>query len=61
MPLNDQKRAILDKNIDKAVKYFESMEGLPYGYHNFLFGWLDDVNKNVPPITTIDYIFVVFA
>lgn len=47
--------------MDKAVEFFKSVEGLPYGYHNFLFGWLDDVPKNIPPIATFDYIFIIFT
>jgi hypothetical protein len=26
-----------------------TVEGLPYGYHNFLFSWLDTKNDNWPP------------
>ena len=24
------------------------MEGFPYGYHNFIFGWIDTPDKNFP-------------
>jgi len=51
----------MDANLDKAVAFFKKMEGYPYGYHNFLFGWLDDTAKNIPPITTMDYLYVLFS
>jgi len=28
-------------NVTAAAEFFKSVEGVPYGYHNFLFGWLD--------------------
>jgi len=31
---------------------------MPYGYHNFIFGWLDVPRLNVPPVTSIDFLFV---
>lgn len=34
---------------DKAISWFlNGIEGLPYGYHNFLFGWIDTVDSNMP-------------
>jgi hypothetical protein len=35
-------------NATAAYEYFLTVEGLPYGYHNFLFGWLDTANDNFP-------------
>jgi len=29
--------------------YFE-MEGVPYGYHNFMYGWVDTPEDNWPPV-----------
>lgn len=37
--MRDDIRAKLD--ITKAAEFFRSVEGMPYGYHNFVFGWLD--------------------
>jgi hypothetical protein len=48
-------------NVEKAAEFFKSVEGMPYGYHNFIFGWLDDPSKNLPPITTLDFLFVLFS
>lgn len=59
LPLSDEQRAKF--NLTAAVEFFKSVEGLPYGYHNFLFGWIDKVSQNIPPITTIDYLYVLFA
>lgn len=33
----------------KANDWFFETEGLPYGYHNFLFGWMDTQRDNLPP------------
>eukprot|EP01100_Stratorugosa_tubuloviscum_P013949 TRINITY_DN719_c0_g2_i1.p1 TRINITY_DN719_c0_g2~~TRINITY_DN719_c0_g2_i1.p1 ORF type:complete len:554 (+),score=244.36 TRINITY_DN719_c0_g2_i1:149-1810(+) len=34
----------------KAVEWFKSVEGMPYGYHNMLFAWIDTVYGNLPCI-----------
>lgn len=48
LPLRDDIAAKYD--LDAARAYFLSMEGLPYGYHNFLFGWIDTFRDNLPPL-----------
>ena len=45
---------------DKAVEWFKTMEGYPYGYHNFLLSWLDTVNDNIPPLMPREIIPIVF-
>jgi hypothetical protein len=35
-------------NATAAAEFFFSVEGTPYGFHNFLFGWLDTSNDNYP-------------
>lgn len=37
------------------------MEGYPYGYHNFLFGWIDLPEGNLPPVLDKNLIMVVFS
>ena len=37
------------------------MEGYPYGYHNFLFGWIDLPEGNLPPLLDKNLIMVVFS
>jgi len=32
-----------------AYKFFQSVKGLPYGFHNILAGWLDTAEDNFPP------------
>jgi len=35
-------------NVTSAIAWFNQVEGLPYGYHNFLFGWIDTATQNFP-------------
>jgi len=35
-------------NATSAYEFFKTVQGLPYGYHNFLFGWLDTAYDNFP-------------
>jgi len=37
------------------------MEGFPYGYHNFLFGWVDTPRDNFPSLLDPDFAVVVFS
>ena len=39
LPLNAEARARFNETA--AQEFFNQTEGLPYGYHNFLFGWVD--------------------
>jgi len=39
---------MLKFNEKAANDWFFQTEGLPYGYHNFLFGWMDTVRDNLP-------------
>jgi len=47
-------------NVTAATEWFKSLEGTPYGYHNFIFGWYDMQGNGLPPITDVNFIFVVF-
>ncbi|KAJ4457546.1 putative Tryptophan synthase alpha chain [Paratrimastix pyriformis] len=48
LPLREEYRRRFDEA--KAREYFRSMEGLPYGYHNFLFAHVDrDDETDFPP------------
>jgi len=33
-----------------AQEFYFQTEGLPYGYHNFLYGWIDTASDNWPPL-----------
>jgi len=36
-------------NVQNAIKFFNSVKGLPYGFHNLLTGWIDTLEDNYPP------------
>jgi hypothetical protein len=46
VPLNAQASAMFNETA--AQNLFYELEGTPYGYHNFLFGWVDTPNDNFP-------------
>lgn len=59
MPLRKEYRAKFDNK--KAVEFFWKTEGLPYGYHNFLFGWIDTPRNNIPGLVPNEGIPIVFS
>lgn len=46
LPLSDEQLQFFDEK--KAVKWFKKVEGMPYGYNNYLFCWLDTLEDNYP-------------
>lgn len=48
LPLAPEHKAKWDE--DKAYKWFKTVEGSPYGYANFLFGFIDTPNDNFPQL-----------
>lgn len=58
LPLRKEMAQNFDE--DKAWAWFKKTAGLPYGYRNFLFGWIDTKDQNYPPILDIEFIFIVF-
>jgi hypothetical protein len=48
-------------NETAAVVFYNQTEGLPYGYHNFLMGWVDTPVNNWPPLLPHGLIPVVFS
>jgi len=48
-------------NEEAAQKFFFETEGVPYGYHNFLFGWIDTAEDNWPPLLPPGLISIVFS
>jgi hypothetical protein len=46
VPLSDEASAKF--NLTAAQNLFYELEGTPYGYHNFLFGWIDTFTGNFP-------------
>jgi hypothetical protein len=60
LPLKEEYRKKLDT--EKAIKWFEEKaEGLNYGYHNFLFSWVDTPDKNMPNILQLETAIMVFS
>jgi hypothetical protein len=59
MPLREEYRAKFD--VEKANAWFKTVEGLPYGYHNFLYGWVDSAEDNWPAVLGKDLVPTVFA
>ena len=54
LPLREEYRKKLDVN--KAWTWYENeVEGLPYGFHNFVFSWIDTTNTSFPLFTTNDF------
>lgn len=56
---HQKKRKIFNETA--AYEWFKTVEGLPYGYHNFLFGWVDTTDKSYPPLLDPELVPVVFS
>ena len=41
-------KSMLKFDEKKANEWFFQTEGLPYGYHNFIYGWMDTTRDNLP-------------
>lgn len=48
LPLKPEIQAIFNETA--AYEWFKTVEGMPYGYHNFAFGWIDTPTQNFPPL-----------
>jgi hypothetical protein len=59
LPLKKEIAAKYD--VEAARAFFYEREGLPYGYHNFLFGYLDTPRSNLPPLMPNEWMPVVLA
>lgn len=44
-----------------AQQFFFQTEGLPYGYHNFLYGWIDTPFDNLPPLLADEFAPILFS
>eukprot|EP01096_Ripella_sp_DP13-Kostka_P010370 TRINITY_DN4071_c0_g1_i1.p1 TRINITY_DN4071_c0_g1~~TRINITY_DN4071_c0_g1_i1.p1 ORF type:complete len:509 (-),score=167.09 TRINITY_DN4071_c0_g1_i1:77-1576(-) len=56
LPLGPSARASFNETA--AVEWFKSVEGLPYGSHNFFFGWVDTPNANFPSPLSMEFVIV---
>lgn len=59
LPINDE----LAKKFNEtaAREFYFSMEGAPYGYHNFLYGWVDTPEDNWPPVLPHHFAPILFS
>ena len=48
MPLKEEYRELFNETA--AWEFFNSTEGDPYGYYNFIFGWIDTPYDNLPQV-----------
>jgi hypothetical protein len=59
LPLSAESQARFNETA--AVEFFKRVEGLPYGYHNMLFGWIDTESDNFPPPLSLEMVTTGFA
>jgi len=59
MPLSEEMRA--KYNDTAALEYFSKVQGLPYGFHNFLYGWIDTAEDNFPRLLPKDLVPIAFS
>lgn len=59
MPLSKEMRTKFNEKA--ANEFFFETEGLPYGYHNFLYSWVDTPENNWPEILPKDLVGVAFS
>ena len=48
----------LNLDFNKGIEFFKSVEGLPYGYNNFIFGWIDTLYDNYPNPFSSEFLYV---
>lgn len=58
LPLRQEYASKFDEA--KAWEWFSKTEGMPYGYRNFVFGWIDTVKDNYPAPLDINYVYLIF-
>lgn len=59
LPLREE---IADKfNETAAREFYLKYEGVPYGYHNFLYGWVDTPEDNFPPLLPHKFVPILFS
>ena len=54
--LKEEKRKIF--NVKKVWEFMDDMWGTPYGDRNFIFGWLDTPEKNLPDFLDLDFLLI---
>lgn len=46
---------------EKARQFFDETAGLPYGFHTFIYGWLDTPRDNLPPLLPNEFLPIMFS
>jgi len=59
MPLSEKMRSAYNET--SATEFFNKVQGLPYGYHNFLYGWVDTPDQNWPELLPSNLVPVAFS
>lgn len=59
LPLSDDAAKQFDTAA--ATTWFQAHEGLPYGYHNIIFGWIDTAADNLPQLLPFDFVPILFS
>ena len=59
LPLRPEVRAVFNETA--VYEWFLTVQGMPYGYHNFVFGWIDTPVSNYPPILDPQTVIVGFG
>lgn len=54
MPLKAE--AIRKFDVEATRQFFFETEGLPYGMHNFIYGWIDTERDNLPPALANEFL-----
>lgn len=54
LPLKDEYQSLFDEK--QAWEWFNQLSGNDYGFHNFLYGWLDSSSENLPYFIDLDFI-----
>jgi len=51
------------KKFDEKAAYdwFKTVEGLPYGIHNYIWGWLDTKDHSYPPMLAPEFLSMMFG
>ena len=58
LPLREEIREKF--NEEAAIEFFNQTQGLPYGIHNFLYGWIDTATDNWPPLLAQHIVPILF-
>jgi len=56
LPLSAKYQKLFDEQ--KAYQWFKTVQGLPYGFHNMMFPWIDTPQDNYPPPLSAEFFMV---